>query len=129
MANTIDGELYPDNNSHTTAHPSRWRLNPTTGVEEQVPLTGLTDLKTYIALTKATEGEGDAVDAALVETMTEVLATAAYEATFNGAAKRAHLMAQPDSTKLYVHWQSVSAGYHEWAEVIWRPNGRPAATT
>lgn len=126
MANQIDGELYPDNNSHTTAHPMRWRLNPTTGVEEQIPITGLTDLKAYIALSDTASSEAGAVNAALVSTMTEVLTTAAYEATFSGANKRTYLGAQADGTTVYVHWQSVSAGYHEVAAVIWRTK-RPAS--
>lgn len=127
MANEIDGELYPDNNSHTTARPSRWRLNPTTGADELVPLSGLTDLKAYLSLQKDAASDAQAVNAALVVTMTEVLTTAAYQATFSGAAKRSHLIAQPDGTKVYCHWQSASAGYHEVAEIIWRPNGRVAA--
>ena len=127
MANFIDDELYPDNNSHTTAHPMRWRLNPTTGVAEEVAVSSLTDLKCYISLTKNAASDADAVHAALVVTMAEILSTAAYEGTFSGSAKRSHLIAQPDGTKLYVHWQSASAGYHEWAEVTWRPDGRPAS--
>ena len=126
MPNAIDGELYPDNNSHTTAHPMRWQLNPTTGIEEQVPITGLTDLKAYLSLTELAASESEAVNAALVITLTEVLTTAAYQGTFSGASKRTYLGAQPDSTKVYCHWQSVSAGYHEVAEIIWRPK-RPAA--
>lgn len=128
MANAIDGELYPDNNSHTTAHPTRWQLNSTTGIEEQVPVSGLTDLKSFLSLSDVAATEAGAVNAALVITLTEVLTTGAYQGTFSGSAKRTHLGSQVDGTKVYCHWQSVSAGYHEVAEVVWRPK-RPAATT
>jgi hypothetical protein len=128
MANEIDGELYPDNNSHTTARPSKWQLNGTTGVEEQVPRSGLTDLKAFIALSATAADDSAAVHASLVETMTEVASLAAYQATFDGAAKRTHLIAQPDGTLLYVHWQSIAAGYHEVAEVVWRHKRVAAAS-
>lgn len=127
MANEIDSELYPDNNAHSIARPSRWQANPTTGVEEQVLISGLSDLKLYLSLQKEAASEAAAVHPSLVYTMVEVLATAAYQATTSGSAHRTHLIAQPDGTKVYAHWQSTSAGYHEVAELIWRPNGRVAA--
>lgn len=127
MANVIDPELYPDNNAHTTARPMRWQLNPSTGVEEQVPISGLTDLRAYLstAATTPTHEHESVVHADLVALMTEVGATAAYEATFLGSALRARV-ALADGTPLYVHWQSLSAGYHEFAAPIWRTS-RPAA--
>lgn len=120
MANTIDPELYPDNNAHTTARPVRWRLHPTTGVEEQPAISGLTDLRVYVSLSAtAADHTTGAINAALVYVMSEILATAAYEATILGSALRTHVTS-PDGTKLYIHWQSPTAGYHEVAEVTWR---------
>lgn len=129
MANELDPEIYSgNNNAHTTARPMRWRLHPTSGAEEQVPISGLTDLKAYLALSDVTTDHTDAIHADLVEDMTEILATAAYEATFSGTAMRTHIDAlDPVPTKVYRHWQSVSAGYHEHAEVLWRTS-RPAAS-
>jgi hypothetical protein len=127
MANEIDGELYPDNNAHTTADPTRWRRHPTTGVKEEVPISGLTDLRVYVSLDEAAvDHTTGAIHADLVELMTEIGETAGYEATLDGAALRARV-SQPDSTPLFVHWQSPTAGYHEVAQVIWRTT-RPAAT-
>lgn len=126
MANEIDGELYPRNNAHTTARPSRWQLNPVTGVEEEVAISGLTDLRAFVSLSQtATDHTTGAINAALAFVMTEVGATGAYQATILGSALAAHV-SQPDGTKLYVHWQSPGAGYHEFAEVTWRTS-RPAA--
>lgn len=126
MANIIDPELYPDNNAHSTAHPTRWQLD-NAGVPVQVPITGLTDLRIYLstAATTPTHTHESVVHADLVETMTEVSATAAYEATLLGSALRERV-ALADGTPLFVHWQSLAAGYHEFAEVIWR-TARPAA--
>jgi hypothetical protein len=58
--------------------------------------------------------------------MTEVLTTAAYQATILGSDTAANVTSA-DGTTLYVHWQSPSAGYHEFTPVIWRTK-RPAAT-
>lgn len=127
MANIIDPELYPDNNAHTTARPQRWRLNPSTGAEEQVPITGLTDLRVYLSTSEtAVDHTAGAINAALVEVMTEIGTTAAYEASIAGSDLRA-FVTSPNNTTLYVHWQSPAAGYHEVAAVIWRTS-RPAAT-
>jgi hypothetical protein len=126
MANEIDGELYPRNNAHTTCRPTRWQLNPTTGVEEEVAISGLTDLRAYVSLIhEATDHTTGAINAALVYLMTEVLTTAAYQATILGSALAAHV-AQPGGADLFVHWQSPSAGYHEVVKVTWRTS-RPAA--
>lgn len=125
--NIIDPELYPDNNAHTTARPERWRLNPSTGAEEQVAITGLTDLRVYVSLSAtAVDHTTGAIAPALVEVMTEIGSTGAYEATLEGAALRTEVTS-PDGTPLYVHWQSPAAGYHEVAQVTWRTS-RPAAT-
>lgn len=128
MANVIDPELYPDNNAHTTARPTRWQLNPSTGVEEQVAISGLTDLRAYLstAATTPTHTHESVVHADLVKVMAEVGATAAYEATFLGSALRERV-ALADAAALHVHWQSPSAGYHETAQVVWRTS-RPAAS-
>lgn len=126
MANEIDPELYPDNTAHTTARPMRWRLNPTTGVEEQIAITGLTDLRAYLSTSQtAVDHTTGAINAALVYVMAEIAATSAYEASFLGSALRTHVVS-PNNTTLYVHWQSATAGYHEVAPVIWRTS-RPAA--
>ncbi len=53
MANEIDGEIYARNNAHTTCRPMRWQLNPTTGANEEVPITGLTDLRAYLSASAA----------------------------------------------------------------------------
>ena len=126
MANDIDAELYPRNNAHTTADPTRWRRNPTTGVREEVPVTGLTDLRVYLSTSDtATDHTSGALNAALVYVMTEVV-PGLYEATILGSALATHV-ASTDGSPLYVHWQSPSAGYHEFAQVTWRTK-RPAAT-
>lgn len=127
MANIIDPELYPDNNAHTSARPSRWQCNPTTGDDEQVAIPGLTDLRVYVSTlsTTPTHTHESVVHADLVELMTEIGATAVYEATLLGSALRERV-ALADGTPLFVHWQSLAAGHHEFAEVIWR-TARPAA--
>lgn len=127
MANEIDGEIYARNNAHTTCRPTRWQLNPTTGVEEEVAISGLTDLRAYLsASADATSHTTGALHPSLVYLMTEVLATAAYQATILGSDTAANVTS-PDGTTLHVHWQAPSAGYHETAPVIWRTK-RPAAT-
>jgi hypothetical protein len=127
MANEIDGEIYPRNNAHTTCRPSRWQLNPTTGVEEEVPISGLTDLRAYLsASADATSHTTGALHPSLAYSMIEVLATAAYQATILGSDTAANVTSA-DGTTLYVHWQAPSAGYHEFTPVIWRTK-RPAAT-
>lgn len=126
MANEIDAELFPRNNAHTTADPTRWRRNPTTGVREEVPVTGLTDLRVYLSTSDtATDHTSGALNPALVYVMTEVV-PGLYETTILGSALATHV-ASTDGTPLYVHWQSAAAGYHEFAQVTWRTK-RPAAT-
>jgi len=125
MANAIDPELYPGNNAFSSARPVRHQLNPTTGAEEAVPLSGLTDLRIYVAATAITVDHEEAIDADLVETMAEVEDTAAYQATIDGDALTEHVETE-DGGALYVHWQSLAARYHEVARVIWRTS-RPAA--
>lgn len=125
MANIIDPELYPDNNAHSTAHPTRWQLD-NAGVPVQVPITGLTDLRIYLstAATTPTHTHESVVHADLVEVMAEKGTTAAYEATLLGSALRERV-ALADGAALHVHWQSLTAGYHETVQVTWR-TARPA---
>lgn len=126
MANEIDGEIYARNNAHTTCRPMRWQLNPTTGANEEVPITGLTDLRAYLSASDAaTDHTSGAIHPSLVYVMTEVGATAAYQATVLGSATATNV-ASPDGTVLFMHWQAPSVGYHEFAPVVWRTK-RPAA--
>ncbi len=124
MANDIDDELYPDNDDFIAVVPTTRRLNATTGIEETVPLTGLTNLKAYLATTAEAASDASAISG-LVVALTEVGSTGAYQGSMTGAAKRTNLAATADGTTLYLHWQSGTV-YHEVKSVIWRTK-RPAA--
>lgn len=120
MANELDREVYAGgNNAHTTCRPKRWQTNSTTGLDELVPLSGLTDLKAFLSASATAADEAGAFDPALVVTMAEAGSTAAYQATFSGATMATKITA-PDQTEIFRHWQSKSAGYHEVAPVLWR---------
>lgn len=124
MANDRDAEMYPRNADLIVCRPSRRQVNGTTGVEETVPLTGLTDLRYWISATETAAGPGDAIHADLVVDLVEVGVTAVYHGVQSGADKAARI-SSPDGTVLYEHWQSVSGDYHEVGSFIWRTK-RPA---
>lgn len=125
--NEIDEELYPDNNDLIVLRPFERTVNETTGDVEEVPITGLTDVRFYIAATESAESHTEAIHAALVVTLTEGPA-GVYSGTLSGAAKRTHLGASPDFTELHRHWQSSVTEYHTTTPVIWRVRRQVEAT-
>lgn len=125
MANNIDAELYPDNNSLVVCRPVRKSINAS-GDEIETALTGLTDLTCYLSLSATTATSAGAINAALVLALGEEGATSVYHGVMLGSAKRTHIVSA-DGTVLYAHWQSVAAGYHEVSSTIWRTH-RPAAS-
>lgn len=126
MANNIDEELYPDNNSLVVCRPVRKSIN-SAGAEIETPLSGLTDLECYLSLAQDAETSAEAIHADLVLPLGEEGSTAVYHDVMLGSAKRARI-ASADGTTLYAHWQSVLAGYHEVSSTIWRTH-RPAASS
>lgn len=128
MANNIDGELYPDNNSLVVGRPTRRYVN-TSGVEiEGDPISGLTDFEAYLSEDPLAETNADAIHPDLVLPLPEEGSTAVYHAVLLGSAKRARMSAIAAGTTIYTHWQSVLGGYHEVTESIWR-SYRPGASS
>lgn len=127
MANNIDGELYPDNNSLVVGRPVRRSVDGN-GDEIETPLSGMTDFEAYLSEDPLAETNLDAIHADLVLPLPEEGSTAVYHAVLLGSAKRARMSAIAAGTTIYTHWQSVLDGYHEVTESIWR-GYRPGASS
>jgi len=128
MANDIDDEIYPDNDDKIRCVPIIDSTNTTTGADQSTPLTGLTNLKAYLAASESASSDAAALDPSLVITLTEAGSTGIYYGSMPGSAKRSAsaLAALADGTVIWRHWQAGTV-YHEKKSVIWRKNGRPAA--
>ena len=119
MPNNIDPYVYPDNNGLIVCRPTRTYIDGA-GDEVTVELTGLTDLKAYYALTAEAATSAAAINAGLVLDLDEEGATSVYHGLMLGSAKRTHMSAILHDTLIYLHYQSVTGGYHEVAEVTYR---------
>ena len=96
------------------------QLNATTGVQETVVLTGRTDVTAFLSTTQDIM-TATPIHASLSKILTEVGATGAYSAVFEGSDKSTQLAATPDNTTLYRHF-TAAQDYHEVKAVIYRKN-------
>lgn len=118
MADDLDDEIYPHNDDTVGCQPVVDRFNPTTGVREEVPLTGRTDGIVFLSTTDDVD-TAVPIHASLSFALTEIGSTATYVGVVEGIAKAAQLAATADGTVLHRHYQ-FGSDYRRVKSVIWR---------
>jgi hypothetical protein len=103
MSDNVDNKIYPFNDDTIIARPEVFRANPTTGVDETIPLTGRTDGIAFVSLT---EPVGTAVAIAGTQVaLVEIGTTATYTGILEGSSKATAFANLEDRTRLFRHVQ------------------------
>jgi hypothetical protein len=117
MADNLDDELFPHNDDTIVVRPVVFRANPSTGVEETIPLTGRTDGVAFLSTTEdistATALSGCSIS------LVEIGSTGVYTGVMEGSNKATALTATPDNTIVYRHFQ-FGSDYRRVVSVIFR---------
>lgn len=118
MADNLDGEIYPHNDDTVIARPTTFRANPTTGVDETVPLTGRTDGVAFLSVSDDIS-TATAIAGGVSILLAEVGSTATYAGVMEGSNKATALAATLNAAVLFRHVQ-FGSDYRRVVSVIFR---------
>lgn len=111
MADSLDDNLYADNDDNIACTPTIDTFNATTGAIETNPLGGRTDGVYFLSLSAATLPSTMAIHSALIVPLVEAASTGIYYGVQQGSDKSTHLADLADKKKIYRHYQ-FGQDYH-----------------
>jgi hypothetical protein len=123
--NSLDCEIYPENDDLVGCKPTITRFNAVTGVLETVALSERTDGKAFLSTSELTDGTAEPLSEELNIDLEEIEETAQYAGVMEGAHKTTAFADFADGKVLYRHFH-FGSDYHEVKKVTLRKKRRAA---